>query len=485
MVMKPDGVRELGHLNFPSFLRQRYNVQQIDLWITGRQMKYEAKDGNETLGEPYTPKTKNAEYQDLANRTPDPWGGLVVASLAQTAYVDGIRTPKVTKGNLKVWNTFQRNRWDAKQIPLHRAAIGHGLAFGLGLPGKDPVSGDRMTKLRAVSAKRMAAFYDVEDDEWPRFAFEAEPWEAKNSLGMVESGWHVTLYDEDAIHYLEVRGSGEELRDWQYVSYETHPAGVPPVVRFVNQMDLDGNAMGEIESVIPLLSRVDQSTFDRLIVQRYGAWKIRYIAGMAKPETDEEKRAAALHLRVEDLLVSPDTQTKFGTLEATELKGFIEAKDADLRVLSAIKQIPPHHLLGLSSNLQAEALAAAEAGLQRKSGDFRTVTGEGHEQLARLAAHLDGNREEATAFDMEVRWRDTESRSLVQAANAMGIMATNLKVPVEMLWERLPGWTDQDTERAKKLVQSGEFERLIAALEGQDPNAAKPKATGGSDNEPA
>jgi hypothetical protein len=256
-------------------------------------------------------------------------------------------------------------------------------------------------------------------------------------------------------------------------------------------MDLDGRATGEIEAILPMLSRIDQNTFDRLIVQRFGAWKVRYIAGMAKPADTTDKVATALRLKVEDLLISANSDTKFGTLDATDIKGFLDADDHDLRMLAAITQTPPHHMLGLSSNLQAEALAAATEGLMRKSNDFRMINGQSHEQLFRLTAYANGNADEARATDMQVRWRDTESRSLVQTANGLALVATALKVPVQMLWEKLPGWTDGDTERAMKLVESGAFEKLIAELESDiAADGAKKLAeavpqeqnTGGSDN---
>lgn len=129
----------------------------------------------------------------------------------------------------------------------------------------------------------------------------------------------------------------------------------------------------------------------------------------------------------------------------------------------------------MSANLQAEALAAAEAGLLRKAGDFRTICGESHEKMLRLTALSDGNKEEASAVDLEVKWRDTESRSLVQTVNALSLAATGLKIPVEMLWQRLPGWTDQMTEQAKDLIESGDMiDMVLAELQAQqNADAAK------------
>jgi hypothetical protein len=46
-----------------------------------------------------------------------------------------------------------------------------------------------------------------------------------------------------------------------------------------------------------------------------------------------------------------------------------------------------------------------------------------------------------------------ESRSLAQAADALGKLATMLGVPVELLWEKIPGFTEQDVDRAKTILQ--------------------------------
>jgi hypothetical protein len=138
--------------------------------------------------------------------------------------------------------------------------------------------------------------------------------------------------------------------------------------------------------------------------------------------------------------------------------------------------MPPHHLLGVSSNLQAEALAAATEGLQRQAFDFRTNAGEFHEQMARLVAMGEGDYVTAAAFDLRVRWKDTESGSMSQAADALGKLALQLGVPIEMLWERIPGWTDDDVQRAKELVETSQFETLLRELIGESELGAQGNA---------
>jgi hypothetical protein len=67
-----------------------------------------------------------------------------------------------------------------------------------------------------------------------------------------------------------------------------------------------------------------------------------------------------------------------------------------------------------------------------------------------------GNLDAAQDWNAQVLWKDTEGRSLGQAADALGKLATMLGVPVEMLWERIPGWTQTDVERAKEMVANGD-----------------------------
>jgi hypothetical protein len=472
--MKQDAVIEMGVHHFPSFLRSRKQALLLDAWMNGDQYAYSADNvdvDDPGYGRAFNPNVRevNREYENLRGLSPNNFAGLIATTMSQMAYIEGICRPG-TIGTLPIWDSFQRNRWMSRQSAIHRSAAGQGVAYGVVLPGKDPLTGSPMSKMLGKSANQMAAFYDNDDDEWPIIAIEALPTTIKDADSITitgkggKNGWAVKIYDDYVVHRLLVEGDGTEAKQWKYVDFEQHNMPVPPVARAANRLDLDGNSRGEIEPVLPLLRRIDQDLFDRLINQRFGAWQVRYIAGMAKPDSKTAEAAQALKLRVEDLLVSTDNQTKFGTLPAGDIKNQIEATDADLRLLSAITQMPPHHLMGLSSNLQAEALAAATEGLQRKSFDFRTNMGEFHEQMARLAAMADGDFVLAAAWDLRVRWKDTESGSMSQAADALGKLAVQLKVPVEMLWERIPGWTDTDVQRAKELVEDGGLERMLAEL---------------------
>ena len=56
---------------------------------------------------------------------------------------------------------------------------------------------------------------------------------------------------------------------------------------------------------------------------------------------------------------------------------------------------------------------------------------------------------------------------MAQAADALGKLAQMLGVPVELLWEKIPGFSEQDVDRAKAMVQDDAISRLFADLDRQ------------------
>lgn len=476
--MSPADVVGMAVTYFPAFLRQRKQAIRLGKWCTGQQYQlYAGADGvleaatdDVDYGRAYAPTGTDStddEYENIRSLSPNAFGRLIAATVAQTAYIEGISRPG-TQGNLPIWNTLRRNRWMSRQAPVHRTAVGQAVAYGVVVKGEDPISGEPMAKMMTRSPEVMAAFFDTDDDEWAKIAIEAYPrFEKMNESDPMSSaiwaGWTVAIWDAGVVYRLSCRGNGETEEMWTYISYDIHEMPVCPVVPCYNQIDLHGRATGEIEPVLPLLRRIDQDVFDRLITQRFGAWQVRYIAGMAKPKTGAEKRAQKLRLRQEDILISTNEKTKFGALPAGPLQPLDSITYSDIKMLAVITQLPSYQFTGLNDNLAAEAVSAAREGLSRKSFDFKTNAGQFHEQMARLAAMAEGDMVTALAYDLKVRWRNTEldDMSLSEAATGLGQLATTLKVPLEMLWEQIPGWTDDDVQRAKAMAESGQLQQLL------------------------
>jgi hypothetical protein len=299
-----------------------------------------------------------------------------------------------------------------------------------------------MPVIRGVSPRRMFAVYaDITGDDWPVFALRVDPDDTGDGRSLVR------LYDDQAVYYLSL-DDGADRPD--YIETRTHGLGVCPVVRFAYLPDLEGRAPGEVQPLIPLQDRLNQTIFDLLVAQTFASFKIRTVSGLA-PKLDANGNPVPLPVDARRLLMAKDPDTRFGQLDETDLRPLLAAADAGIRHLAVISQTPPQDLLGDLANLSAEALTAARDGQTRKKIEVQHLFGEAWEQTLRLAAHVAGDTDGARDRAAQVTWRDVEARSLAQLADALGKFSTMLGVPAEALWTRIPGVTATDLAEWRRL----------------------------------
>lgn len=384
---------------------------------------------------PISPNGVPNEIKRLAEMSRVNMIRLAVDIPAQSLLLAGFRDERAAT-NEDVWAIAQANKIDARQIAWHRAAIAYSTSYVVVLDGDpEPV-------MRGVSPRFMTAVYG-EDDEWPVYALE-----------VIEQGPQTLyrLYDDEAVYYLDEdkasrREPGETWKP-RYLDDRPHGRGVTPVVRFRVIEDLDDDAVGMVRPLIPLQDQIDFTTFDLLVAQHYQSFRQRYVLGWTSDSEAEKVKASASRLMTFD-----DAEVKVGEFGQVDLKGYLDSREASTRHIAILGQIPPHHLLGDLINLSAEALAAAESGHQRMLGSIETSFGESHEQALRLAASYRGLEITTGA---QVRWQDTEARALAATVDALGKMAQMLGVPVEELWERIPGVTDTDVKRWRQTLAEHE-----------------------------
>ena len=433
-MVRPDAL--ISDTLLPAFFAEREKLDQIDRWLRWDH------------DEPVSARQASREHNELRARAQTPLGDLIVTAAAQELYVEGHRRSD-DQEDTSGWRAWQANGMDSRQIALHRAALGYGEAYASVLPGQTTL-GEEIPLIRCHSPRLAMAFWlDPAEDDWPAHVLRVDPAKLDGNI----DGLLLRLYDDMTVWRYTANEDGSNLT---YLTHDDHNVGVVPFVRFANQLDLEGRTPGEVEPFIPLIGRIDQTTFDRLVVQRYLSWKVRTISGMSAPDSEEEANRRALELSMKDILIAEDPDTKFGTLAETAPDGFIKSAEFDLRMLAAVSQTPSYELLGDLINLSAEALVAARASLARKVDERKHSFGKSHEQTLRLAARVMGDTSAAQDWASQVVWKDTEGRSLGQAADALGKLATMLSVPVEMLWERIPGWTQTDVQRAKTMVEQGD-----------------------------
>ena len=179
-----------------------------------------------------------------------------------------------------------------------------------------------------------------------------------------------------------------------------------------------------------------------------------------------------LQLRQDDILIAEDNDTKFGTLDASDLSPFIAAYRNDVETLAAVTQTPTHELTGQMANLSAEALAAARASLNQKVHERQKSFGASHVQALRLAVALEGDEQYSSDQTARVTWQDMEIRSMSQAADALGKMAVQLSVPPTALWAMVPGVEKTDVAEWIRLAEEGDpITKMQQELERQNREA--------------
>ena len=158
----------------------------------------------------------------------------------------------------------------------------------------------------------------------------------------------------------------------------------------------------------------------------------------------------------------------FGSLPETQMDGIIRAGDVDLDILAAIAQTPVWALRGGDMvNLSADAIVEARSMSRLKVRSKQRALGRAAAQTLRLAAWVEGREEDAADFRLRMQWADIENRSMAQAADALGKIATQLGVPQALLWEMIPGVSATKAKEWKAFAAEhpSEDARMAAAIE--------------------
>lgn len=397
----------------------------------------------------YVPKSARDEYTWLRKRAKVNMMRLVVTVLAQNLYVDGYR-PAGLAENSEAWRFWQANRMDARQHGVHRTALKYGIGYNLVLPG-EPVP-----VITPMSPRRMTAFYgDPVNDEWPIYAIEVTRERVKGSDGKLGEISRVRLFDDTASYRFTSSQAGQRVT---FDGTEEHELGVCPVVRYLNEVDLDEDeaVAGEVEPLIELQDQVNSTTFNLLMAQQYTAFRQRWVTGMAPAADSEGRPIEPFRPGVDRLWVAEDETTKFGEFGQTELTGYLESRKESITEMATISQTPPYYLLGVVANLSAESLAAARDGLDRKIDERKSTFGESHEQTLRLASLAAKDQKGWEDLAAQVVWRDTSTRALAQTVDALGKLSQMLNVPPQELWEKIPGVTQTDIQRWKATAEKAD-----------------------------
>lgn len=394
---------------------------------------------------PQVPGLRNEEYQRWMRNARANWVELVVESLRERLAVVGFRVgDEGPEGDREADTIWQRNQLDAESGLVHQAALVFGRAYVL--VGVDPYGTGRQALVtpehptEAVTEgtpghpRRRAAGLKVWRDDWTgRY---------RASLYLPEAIYQFTS-DKDNVTWLT---GDQKLVPWTLDTQMPNPFGAVPLVPFRNKRTMLTEGSGEFESVIDIQDRINASLINLISAMRYGAFRQRWAVGL---ETDKDpitgQNIEPFKLDIRKLWSVPATDVTFGEFTETRLEGYIQAAREGVKDLAAITRTPPHYLLGEVVNATGDALKAAETGLVSKALDRQTHWGESWEEVMRLAGKVEGIPALADSDSSETLWRDPESRSMAELADA-ALKLKTIGFPFRNLAARM-GETPQEIER--------------------------------------
>jgi len=343
------------------------------------------------------------EYRAMLERSRSNFMRLVVSNAAERSRPIGLRFPDdLDSTDIESWDIWQRNDMDSWFATAVETALGQRRAYwsvwwGDGdesarITLEDPQQA--IVEYAPGDRRRRAAGLKLWVDDWTGETF-------------------ANLFLPDAIHRFRWgkpdRGVGPE--GWfERSPAERNPLGVVPLVPMVNRPGLDHFGVSDIEDALPVQDRINSTLFNRAVAEHLAAFRQKWATGIEIPEEDgvaiETYKAA-----IDKLWVSPDTGTRFGQFEATDLSNYHRTIEQDLEHLSIMTRTPRHVFMHQGQAPSGDAMKSDEAGLIAKvRGQWAGFTPAVREVLT-LARRIDGLD---TPMGSEIVWADPEFQTYAQ-----------------------------------------------------------------------
>lgn len=401
---------------------------------------------------PWIPAQARSEFRTMLKRARMNWLRLVVTTIRQRLSVDGFRLNATEDADLAAWGLWQANGMDARQSAVHTDALVYSRAYITVWP-------DEAIGARIAGESPLAMYGRPVLDDPMRLEY------AVKTATMPDDSQQAVLYnDEAAYKFVQTKTT------WSLVEVVPHNLGVVPVVPMLNDPDLLGRTMSEIEPLLPIQDRIVETLSDRLMAQKYSAFRQRWATGLVIPEDDNGQPVEPFNAAVNRLWTAEDTDVRFGEFSETPLGPYLEAVDADVRHMAALAQVPAAYLLGGMDNISADAITAAESGLMARVEDKQASYGETWEQVMRLALSAAGDEAAASDLSSEVIWRETETRSPAVLVDTLTKLRS-IGVPLAYLLERY-GLSPQTVDRVLAMAADEQAVVDSAAVIQADPPVA-------------
>jgi hypothetical protein len=348
------------------------------------------------------------------------WPRVIVDSVQRRCTVQGFRLGSSGALDADLWALWTGSempswsRMNHVDVLVHRLSFWSVWADDSEAPAIAPESAHQMAVLYQAGSSRVRAALKrfVDDDDVAR-AYLFLPDRVRRYSGPKANG--LTLV-------------GSPMR-WSLDEEIPNPLGAVPIVPMVNRprvLNLDGES--ELSDVIPLADAVNKLATDLLITSEFHAAPRRWATGIQVPDGPERERLQAEVASYWDNALKGKTWlagegVSFGQFAEAQLSNFTGAIQMLTAQIAAVAGLPPHYLgINTDNPASADAIRSAEATLNERAREKHETWGATYKKVMQLAlAVADGSTlsaiESATA-ELETDWRDPETRTKAQDADA-------------------------------------------------------------------
>lgn len=411
-------------------------------------------------------------YKRLMVMAQNNWPELIVDSSEERLEVTGFRF-KDKKSEEEAWRIWQANGLDADSGMSHQASLVSGRSYAIVWGAGDDV---------AITLEDGTCMYVEYEDATQRTVLRA----LRRWYDEGESRWHATLYTRDGLYKFSTKTTGKSASEWvrREVDGEDWPlpnttSRVPVFELSVNRrlsMEHSKRARGEFESALPLLDRINYTVFSLMAAMTWSGFPLRLLIGEpikreqvkdsngdpvvgadGKPTT----RAVKPFDVTQDSIAQVESKdAKLQQLPEAVLKNYLDTIEQQVRHLAAITKTPAHYMLGELVNVSADAIRSSEAGLISKIRRHQRALGEAWESVIRYALEISPKGDFPVDESAETVWRDPESRSLAERADAASKLAAHLPFP--FLAQFVLGLSEQQIDELEALRGSDVLAAVVA-----------------------
>jgi Phage portal protein, SPP1 Gp6-like len=403
-------------------------------------------------------------YRNLIPVTGTPWGNLIVDAAQDRLEVAGISSGDKHTDDV-VWGAWQDNNMDAESALGHCATLTDGRAFATvwrppGSKGPEISLDDAATMIiryaEGSRRKRVAALRRWKDED-----------ERK----------HLTLFRPDGIfkfseskEQMRAQGRVKAGETWWEAREEdeqwplANPYGVVPVVEIAVNRRLKSGcypyARGDFEHSLGLIDRINLLTFLGLVVAFWMGFPLRGVVGEKILYDDDGERIAPFDSNASGVFQFENSKA--------EIKEFKAADRGNLSILPELDQLATvtktaryyFPIEGGYTNISVDTIRASEGLQNAKIFKHKGTIGESDEEILRLCG-LMSDEQVILSPRAELKWRDHESHSMAERADAASKIASVEGIPWQFVAEKFLNCSQEEVAKLEAQAAGSALAELV------------------------